>query len=416
MYQKLNKKIELSENLDEGVDAIFSSIGKGDDIGLQDYRLNIQVETGGSFSPNDPDGGTYPQGTGPEYKQGVVAPQSFMLSFTETELADRIAKAGMDVTVENWVARMIGDAKRKLAHKRNQALQGYNTGLLATVDATYSTGTTVQLAATPFGARLIDRGDSISFTSSAYAFLAAAKVLDVQKNSIGAPDTITVDAVPSLTAGCLVLEPNLADNTPVFLQGLQYIVDPSDSGDYLGIDRSNAFVQAPAFNANSADLTLGGVYAFTTRMKQALGVGRFKAERKKNVWYGHGAQWFASQSLGFGKQLVMVEGGKAPTYDGVPDPFAGQTLGGIEFMEDTVAATDKLYFLDKSTLVRIRYPGSERFLAGPIDGIFFPRVTAGGLYSSQRDCFYQDSVQYATRLPWANGVIYNLAVPAIFSN
>lgn len=419
MLQKISKKIDLVENADGILDKMFSGIGPGDEIGLQNYRLEMQTEMGWLFSPYQPDGGAYPFGTGPEYSQGIIAPVPMILAGAVTELLQRISKAGSDVIVTDVIARMMGDVKKKAGHKRNQNLQGYNQGKLATVDATYSSGTTVQLKSTPFGARLIDKGDQVNFTDSSYNILGnVANVLDVSKNGVGTVDTITVDAVPvGLASGDFVILPNQASGSPLFLQGLEYIVTPQNTGDYLGIQRSNSFVQAPAFNANSAQITLGAVFALLTRGVQALGEERFQMERQKNRWYGHGAQWAGAQSLGFAKQVVMLSDGKAPVYDGVPSLFSAKELAGVGFDSDSTAATDKLYFLDKSCLVKIRYPGSEKFIPGPIDGMFFPGIQQStGAYTSERFMYYQDSVQYATRNCWANAVLYGLGVPQVFSN
>jgi hypothetical protein len=418
MLQKINKDVQLVENLEDTLDAQFSSIGPGEEIGLQQYRLPIQMEVGGVASAYQPDGGSYPQGTGPQYDQGILAPFPLMLAFTVTELAKRISKGGQDVVVKDYLARMIANAKTKAAHKRNQYLQGYNNGQLATIDATYAGGgsVTVPLKVLSFGGRRIDKGDLVEISDNAFNFRGTANILDIQKNSIGSPDVATLDAAPGGTvAGDFILMPGLSSGTPLFFNGLEYLVSPSTTGEYLGISRANSYVQSPAFNANGAFLTLGGTLAFLTRMQQALGTKRFQQERKKNVWYGHMAQWFSAQTLGFAKQMNVLEGGKASVYDGVPDPFAMKTLAGMTFMEDSTAAIDKLYFLDKSTLCRIRYPDSEKFLPGPLEGMFWPRVS-GGLYTSQYDILYEDSVNYATKNNWANGVMYGLGVQAVFSN
>jgi len=131
MLQKINKDVQLVENLDAGLDKMFSSVGPGDEIGLQNYRLPLQMETGAIGGYYNPDGGTYPQGAAAQYDQMILAPQPIILAFTVTELARRISKAGMDVTVRNWVAKMIADAKKKASHFRNAYLQDYNNGLLA---------------------------------------------------------------------------------------------------------------------------------------------------------------------------------------------------------------------------------------------------------------------------------------------
>jgi hypothetical protein len=416
MLQKVNKDVQLVENIDTGLDKMFSSTGPGDEIGLQNYRLPLQMETGGVGGYYQPDGGSYPYGTGPQYDQMILAPQPIILAFTVTELSRRISKAGMDVTVKNYVAKMIADAKKKASHFRNAYLQGYNNGILATVDASYAGGNTIPLTAAPFGGRLINRGDLLQVTDAAFNVIGTTNVLDVTKNGIGTPDLLTVDAAPVGTAvGYFFIPFGLASGNPIGVNGLTYLVSPSPAGEYCGIARANSYVQSPSFNANSAFLTNAGVEIFLARMEQALGADRFQSERSKNVWYGHQSQWTSVKVLGFGKMQYFSDNGQTPSFDIAGKINGARMLAGLQFVSDSMAAIDKLYFLDKSTLKRVRYPDSEKFLPGPLEGMFWPR-NVGGLWNSQSDILYQDSTNYASNNPWANGVAYNLSIQPGFSN
>ena len=417
MLQKVNKDVQLVESLDTGLDKMFSSVGPGDEIGLQNYRLPLQTEVGGIGGYYNPDGGTYPQGAAAQYDQMILAPQPIILAFTVTELARRISKAGMDVTVKNWVAKMIADAKKKASHFRNAYLQGYNNGLLATIDSTYVGGsTTVPLAYDQFGGRLINRGDQLLVTDASFNVQATVNVLDITKNAIGTPDVMTVDAIPGgAVAGWQFIPFGLASGNPIGINGLQYLVSPAITGELCGVARANSYVQAPAWNANSAFLTNAGVEIFLARMEQALGADRFAAGAANNAWYGHQAQWTSVNILGFGKMVYFSQDGKTPTFDIATSTKSVRMLAGRPFVSDSMASISALYFLDKSTLKRVRYPDSEKFLPGPLEGMFWPRQS-GGLWSSQSDILYQDSTNYAVNNPWANGVMYGLKIQPGFSN
>ena len=417
MLQKVNKDVQLVESLDTGLDKMFSSVGPGDEIGLQNYRLPLQMEVGGIGGYYNPDGGTYPQGAAAQYDQMILAPQPIILAFTVTELARRISKAGMDVTVKNWVAKMIADSKKKASHFRNAYLQGYNNGLLATIDSTYVGGsTTVPLAYDQFGGRLINRGDQLLVTDASFNVQATVNVLDITKNAIGTPDVMTVDAIPGgAVAGWQFIPFGLASGNPIGINGLQYLVSPAITGELCGIARANSYVQAPAWNANSAFLTNAGVEIFLARMEQALGADRFAAGAANNAWYGHQAQWTSVNILGFGKMVYFSQDGKTPTFDIATSTKSVRMLAGRPFVSDSMASISALYFLDKSTLKRVRYPDSEKFLPGPLEGMFWPRQS-GGLWSSQSDILYQDSTNYAVNNPWANGVMYGLKIQPGFSN
>lgn len=412
MLQKVNKDVKLSENLDKALDSLFSDT-PAEEIGLQQYRHPIQVATGGVTGYYQPDGGAYFQGNGPQNDQMIVAPLAILAVWAATELARRISNGGSDVTIDNWVAKMISGAKNKVAHTRNGYLQGYNTGVLATI--TGVAGTTATLASSPFGGRLLDKGNYYQITDANYNVVGTAQAQDVFKNGI-TNDSVVFDNIPGgVGAGYLVLPIGLATGNPVAIAGLNYIVSPSAALEYFGISRANSYVQSPGYNANGSTLTLGATETFKTRMMQALGEENY-SDRSNNVFYGHGVHRMSANIQGFAKQMFVATDGKAQNFDPYASMKANEsTLAGMKFVTDTMAAIDKLYWLDKSTLRKVRYPGSQKFIPGPIEGMFWPRM-AGGQWTSEWDVMYQDSVNYYSSLPWANGVIYGLGLQPALSN
>jgi hypothetical protein len=415
MLQKVNADVQISENLDMAGDSLFSQ-APTEEIGLQQYRHPLEIEVGAIAGYYQPDGGSYFQGQANQVDQMIVAPLPIMVAISATELARRIAKGGRDITVDNWIARMISKVKDKTAHTRNAYLQGYNNGVLATVNSTYAGGNTIPLVTPPFGGRLLDRNGYYQITDANFNVIGNVNVLDIEKNGVGTIDTVTVDAAPAGTAsGYNFIPIGLATGNPIGINGLDYIISGSTALEYCGISRANSYVQAPTYNANGAYLTLGMVSAFMTRMQQALGTARFK-QRKRNVWYGHPAQKVSADILGFSKTLFMAGGGKTPdSFDVAVNPFASWMLAGIEVVEDSMCATDKLRWIDKGTMKRVRYPGSMAFIPGIVEGIFWPRQ-AGGLWVAESDAMYQDSLNYYSSLPWASGSIYGLGVQPILSN
>jgi hypothetical protein len=415
MLQKVNSDVQISENLDMAADSLFSQ-APTEEIGLQQYRHPIEVEVGGVAGYYQPDGGSYFQGQANQVDQLIVAPLPIMVAISATELARRIAKGGRDVTVDNWIARMISKVKDKTAHTRNAYLQGYNTSLLATIDASYAGGNVIPLVTPPFGGRLLDRNGIYQVTDANFNVIGQVTALDVQKNGVGTIDTVTVDAAPGGTAaGYKFIPIGLATGNPIGVNGLDYIISGSANLEYCGVSRANSYVQSPSYNANGAFLTLGMVSAFMTRMQQALGVARFK-QRKRNVWFAHPAQKVSADILGFSKTLYTAGNGKLPDgYDVAVNPFATWMIAGIEVIEDSMCRTDKLRWIDKAVMKRVRYPGSQAFIPGMVEGIFWPRQS-GGLWVAESDAMYQDSVNYYSCLPWASGEITSLGVQPILSN
>ena len=413
MLQKVNADVQISENLDMAGDSLFSA-APTEEIGLQQYRHPLETEVGGIAGYYQPDGGSYFQGQANQVDQMIVAPLPIMVAISATELARRIAKGGRDITVDNWIARMISKVKDKCAHTRNAYLQGYNNGILAEVASV--AGSVLSLVTPPFGGRLLDRNGYYQVTDGAFNVLGNVNVLDLEKNGVGTVDTATVDVVPGGTgAGSYLIPIGLSTGNPIGINGLDYIISGSTALEYCGIARANSYVQSPVYNAGGSYLTLGMVSAFMTRMQQALGTDRFK-QRKRNVWYAHPAQKVSADILGFSKVLMMAANGKTPdSFDVAVNPFATWMLGGIEVVEDSMCATDKLRWIDKGVMKRVRYPGSMAFIPGMVEGIFWPRQS-GGLWVSESDAMYQDSLNYYSALPWASGAIYDLGVQPILSN
>ncbi len=413
MLQKVNSDVQISENLDMAGDSLFSQ-APTEEIGLQQYRHPIEIEVGGIAGYYQPDGGSYFQGQANQVDQMIVAPLPIMVAISATELARRIAKGGRDITVDNWIARMISKVKDKTAHTRNAYLQGYNNGLLATITAV--NGNVLSLQTPPYGGRLLDRNGYYQITDANFNVVGNVNVLDLEKNGVGTTDTATVDAVPGGTAANYNFIPiGLATGNPIGVNGLDYIISGSTALEYCGISRANSYVQSPTYNANGAYLTLGMVSAFMTRMQQALGTARFK-QRKRNVWYAHPAQKVSADILGFAKTLYMAGSGKLPdSYDVAVNPFATWMVGGIEVVEDSMCATDKMRWIDKSVMKRVRYPGSMAFIPGMVEGIFWPRQS-GGLWVAESDAMYQDSLNYYSCLPWASGTLFGLGVQPLLSN
>ena len=418
MLQKVNKIVAVVQNLDRPLQKKFTTV-KGDTIGEQAYRQPLQTEVGGIVGAVNLDGGNYFQGSGAEYQQLIIAPFSIMDAISTTKLSMMISKGGQDVVIDDYVGRLVRDVKLKVAHKQNQYLQTYNDGKLATVDSSYGgSSVVIPLKAGEFGGRLIDLNDVLQISDASANMLGQVSILEIAKNSIGGIDTVTVDNVPAgIVAGSSGFYPlNVASGNPVFVSGLKYLVTPSSTGDYYGISRAMPYVQSPAMNANGAFFTLGGALGFLQRMEQALGTERFMSERQANFWYLHGANYVSSQFLGFGKQIVMSTDGKMPNYDGVPSPFSKRTIAGLEAVCDSTAAVDKVYWLAQSVLNCVRYPGSQAFIPGMVEGgLWWPR-NVGGNWNSQSDALYQDSANFYTRDPWASGVYYGLGVQPIFAS
>jgi hypothetical protein len=413
MEQVINENVDTSQNMDEGIDRRFQTAGTMD-MGKEKYRHPIQFDIGGQPAAYDPDGGPYITGTGAEYQQFIVVPIPILVAIGATELLDRISK-GSGLAIIDPVARMISDVKTKMAHTRNVLFQGYNQFIVGTVDATYAGGNTVQLAASPFGNRLLDMNNMYMATDASGNLNVVGTPTVLQKsNSTGATiDTIQVDAAPAgFVAGSSLLLMNATSGAPLGPQGMQYLISTSQVGDQDGLARTLPQVQAPGVYANGATLTLGVITALGVRQKQALpnqkGIKRF--------YYTHNIQQSTAQQLGFAKTTLMSTDGKLANFDIAPGRDDKWFIGNQEVETDSISATNTLYDVSQTHLRKVRYPGSQKFLPGTLMGYWWPRYT-GGQATSERDMLYQDAYNGYTNLPWAHGVVNSLGIsPSMLSS
>lgn len=415
MLQVVNDQVARSQNLDRGIDKRFQMASKKD-MGKEKYRHPIQLDEGGQGGFYNPDGGGYPQGTGAEYMQFIVAPIPALVAFAATELLERIEKSsGLEIVQP--ISRMVSGAKNKMAHIRNTLSQGYNTGVLATVDTSYNplvNPTIVPLAANPFGNRLLDLNNMYAATDASgnYNILGTPTVLE-KSNSTGATvDTIQLDAAPAgLVSGSSLLLMGSTSGAALGPQGLQYIVSTSNTLDNDGISRALPQMQCAGVNASSSTLTLGMILALDVRQKQNAGPDSDTGPR---FYYTYISQRSTAWQLGFAKTTLMNSEGKVVPFNISPDLNQKWMIGTDEVEIDTTAANNAMYWLASNYLKCVRYPGSQKFIPGTLMGLWWPRYNAGQA-TSERDLYFQDSWNYYSNFPWAHAVINSLGVTTAMS-
>ena len=406
MLQVVDAEVARSQNLDIGIDKRFQD-ASAKDMGKEKYRHPIQFDSGGQGAAYNPDGGAYPQGTGPEYNQFIVAPIPVLVAFAATELLERIEKAqGLEIVKP--ITRMVADAKKKMAHIRNTLTQGYNQFIVGTVDTSYVGGNSVAMASSPFGNRLLDINNQYLVTddSGNYNVIGSPAVLN-KSNSTGATvDTVQLDAAPAgLVAGSSFLLMGATSGAPLGPQGLQYIISTTDVGDDDGISRALPQMQSAGVNAQNSPLTLGMILALDVRQKQNSGPD---IEIGNRFYYTYISQQSTARQLGFAKTTLMSTDGQLDNFNMSPKLSDKWMIGTDEVQIDTTAANNSVYWASGMYLKRVRYPGSQKFIPGTLNGLWWPRYSAGQA-TSERDLYFQDSYNYYTSFPWAHGVINSVA-------
>lgn len=411
MKQVIDTNIELVQNAEVGLDKRIAAISAYD-VGTEKFRAPVQVDGGGQVGGNNPDGGVLLQGTGAEYLQFIIVPVCHEVAITSTDLLNRISKAGGDRTiVVDVVSRLISRTSKVMGRFRDCLLQGYNQGILATVDATYAGGgsTTVQLANPSFGARLLNLNNAYQVTDANMNVLDTVTVLDKTPPNPSTVDTVILDHAPAaLAGGCFFIPLNYASAVPVGPAGLQYLITASQAFDQFGLERTLSQMQSPSVNAGGATLSLGIVDALDAKRSLRLGMD---AEAGDNFYYTNTVQRVTARKLGFAKVMVTTSSGTQPELDIAPKRGGRYTIGLTEVLEDSNAATDYIYNLVPSILGKARYPASMKFMTGPIEGFWYQRMI-NNQHTTTYDAHFQDSWQVYSRNPWKHAVGHNLGIDA----
>jgi hypothetical protein len=411
MKQVIDSTIELVQNSEQGLDKRISAISAYD-VGTEKFRAPVQLDSGGQVGGSNPDGGVLLQGTGPEYLQFIIVPKCHEVAITSTDLLNRISKAGGDRTIViDVISKLIGRTSIGMSHFRNCLLQGYNQGILATVDATYVSGNTVQLANPSFGARLLNLNNAYQVTDANMNVLGTVTVQDKSKPSPSTVDTVTLDQLPnsaSWGAGCYFIPLNYASATPVGPAGLQYLITASQAFDQFGLERTLSQVQSASVNAGGSTLSLGVISAMNARRALSIGMG---ANIGDHFYYTNTVQRVTAERLGFAKVMMLTDNGKQPLMDIAPAASMRWTIGSLEVMEDSCAATDYIYDIVPSMLGKARYPNSMKFMTGPIEGFWYQRMI-NNQHSTTYDAHFQDSWEVYSRNAWKHAVSHNLGIDA----
>ena len=411
MKQVIDTNIELVQNAEVGLDKRISAISAYE-VGMEKFRAPVQLDGGGQVGGSNPDGGVLLQGTAGEYLQFIIAPVCHEVSIASTDLMNRISKAGGDrVIVVDAVSRLIGKTSKVMGRFRDCLLQGYNQGILATVDTTYAGGgsTTVQLANPSFGARLLNLNNAYQVTDANMNVLGQVTVLSKSTPNPSTVDTVVLDNAPAnLAAGCFFIPLNYASAVPVGPAGLQYLITASQAFDQFGLERTLEQMQSPSVNAGGATLSLGIVDALDAKRSLRLGMDTDAGE---NFYYTNTVQRVTARKLGFAKVMVVTNDGKQPELDIAPKRGGRYTIGLTEVLEDSNAATDYVYNLVPSIMGKARYPGSMKFMTGPIEGFWYQRMV-NNQHTTTYDAHFQDSWQVYSRNPWKHAVAHNLGIDA----
>jgi len=352
--EDVNEIIPVLVELSNKLDARIKDNGRATRVSTKSYRVRIQTVDVGDVAKFNLDGGTLPTGGSSQWDQFLVTPLAFVKPIEYTRLADETGEP-KNVSTVNPVSKTIADAVRGIQVQRDMFLQTAGDGKVAQVLAGYAGGgaNPITLEPSPWGARLLRKGQKIQVFTNAFASRGTATITNVVK-TLGATQSITVDAVPAGTvAGDFIVVAGLAaGGADPFINGLPVFHSTSTSGTLLGISRANNYVVANGVNANGAQITLPLLRLAMNQVLVELGDEALKDQ----LFHTHPSQLAAYEELGFQIQNIFSNNGKFNDkgFDGLMNSKK-MTIDGFEIISNLHASNTDWNFTNVKSWGKVKW-------------------------------------------------------------
>jgi hypothetical protein len=392
--EDVNDVIPMLVELSNKLDARIKDNGRATQVSTKSYRVRIQTADVGDVAKFNLDGGTLPTGGSSTWDQFLVTPLAFVKPIEYTRLAD-ITGDGKTVASTNPVSKTIADCVKGIQVQRDMFLQTAGDGKIGQVLSTYAGGgaNPVTLEPSPWGARLMRRGQKIQVMTNAFALRATAVITNVVK-TLGATQSITLDVVPGATVAgdFIVLAGIAAGGADPFINGIPVFHSTSGAGTLLGISRANNYVVANGVNANGAQITLPVLRLAMNQVLVELGDEALKDQ----LFHTHPSQLAAYEELGFKIQTMYSNNGKFNDkgFDGMLNTRK-MTIDGYEIISNLHADNQRWDFTNVKSWGKVKWgQGTFWFKNRGGQTVFQQYDITTGTPKAVENSYLVDCVQY----------------------
>lgn len=322
-------------------------------VGDRAFRIVQQTGIPGDSGYVSLDGGVLPAGSDITLLQGSVIPTVIAGATNWTELVDIQSSAGKDISVLNVVTAAVNGITEMAKQMTDALLQTDGKGTMATIDVAgvNAATNTYNLANTPFGARILQVGQSVDVVDPATDIARGGIKIDQRYNFLGGLQQVTYLGadVAGATDLDLIRYKGLTDGAPQSLNGLKYMVSTSSTGNLHGVARTNPFTQANGFDNGGGQITVPALALLKWQRMQRLSADALRG----SFWWTHFSQFESYNELGYDKQTIPLADGKAKGLDLF---FSGaRTIDGDPIKYGPNAAQDLWYFLQPDGFGRVNY-------------------------------------------------------------
>jgi hypothetical protein len=388
--------------------------GRAERVSNRDYRIVQQIAlAGGDSRAVYPDGGAFPLGSAAQYIAGGVTPSAISTATNWTELMALVGVKVEDVAIENYVVKALGDLTTMMKNWEDIGLHTDGTGFLASLSAVPPNANTVNLAATPFGARNIEIGQTVDIVNPTGNVTRTSLTIANKGALLGAQQyfTCTQNALVGTTGngnpttGDYVRYGGLTDGVPKWINGLRYMVSYSTAGELHGVPRSTPQVVANGFDMGGSVITRSAIQLLMSQRRARVD----ESAVGEDFIYTHDSQINSLKEIGYDLQYIPLEGGKAGGFD----PFFGTDKIGIEGKRITWgqhADQQAWYLLAPSSFGRVMF--KEPYFPTVNGSRVYNTYNQGGTPNFQYASCYVNFEQFFCDNALANGVITGCGVPA----
>jgi hypothetical protein len=371
---------------------------------------------GGDSRAVQPDGGALPLGSFSQYIAGGVTPVSLSTAMNWTELMAMVGVKVDGVAIQNAITKGLGDLTTMMKNWEDIGLHTDGTGTLGSLSVVPPNANTVNMAATLFGARNVEIGQTVDICSpstAAPANVTRCSLTIANKGALlGAQQYFTTiqNALLGTTgngnpaANDLVRYGGLTDGVPKWLNGLRYLISYATTGELHGVPRSTPQVVANGFDLGGSAITRSAIQLLLSQRR-----ARIKEETVgTDFWYTHDSQVNSLKEIGYDIEFIPLTGGEAEGFD----PFfrGAPTIEGKPIKWGQHADQQAWYLIAPKAIGRVMF--KEPYFPLVNGSRVYNTYNAAGTPNLQYASAYLNFEQFFTDLAPAHGVITTAGTPA----
>jgi len=248
------------------------------------FRIVEKIaNAGGDSRYVNPDGGAAPLGSAPQWIAGGVTPTGISVATNWTEEVALIGEKVAGVAIANVVNEALADLTEMHKSWLDIGLHTNGTGTLGTLAAAPS-GQVATMTTMPFGARNIEIGQTVDIVNPTGNVTRGSLTITNKTAFIGSQNNFqyTGAAPVGATTNDIVRYGGLTDGTPVWINGLEYLISYSTSGNLHGINRATTpQVVANGFDMGGNPITRSAIMLLKLQRNARVK----KAAMKGTFWY-----------------------------------------------------------------------------------------------------------------------------------